>query len=78
MSSFYILIISTVLAVLILGGFTLAFFAVTPRQMDGTQDNTAAQDQPSKGRPPEPKALPKTAPAGVGGGDDTGPSLRPK
>jgi len=75
--SFYVLIISTALAVLALGAFTLAFFSVTSPQMDGSQDNTTAQDQPSKGRPPEPKALPKTSPAGVGGGDDTGPSVRP-
>jgi len=78
MGSFYVLIISTTLAVLALGAFTLAFFAVTNPRMDGTQDKTSAQDQPSKGLPPSPKALPKTSPAGVGGGDDTGPSVPPK
>jgi hypothetical protein len=57
-ANFRVLIISTLATVLVLGGFAIAFWMKTPAQVQGVENN-AAQDQPSRGTPPEPKPLPK-------------------
>ncbi|WP_197077639.1 hypothetical protein [Hyphomicrobium sp. 99] len=50
--NFRVLIISTALAVLILGGFAIAFIRKTPPQMEGVQ-NKAPAEQPSQATPPQ-------------------------
>jgi hypothetical protein len=56
-TNFRVLIISTLIAFLVLGGFTIAFLMKTPPQMEGVQNKTP-EDHPSQGLPPAPKPLP--------------------
>jgi len=58
LTNFRVLIISTLITVLVLGGFAITFLMKTPSKMQGVA-TTAAQDQPSGGAPPESKPLPK-------------------
>ncbi|WP_290990295.1 hypothetical protein [Hyphomicrobium sp.] len=55
-TNFRVLIISTVITVLILGGFVIAFIRYTPAKMEGVPTNTAG-NHASQGSPSEAKPL---------------------
>lgn len=50
MTNFRVLIISTVITMLVLGGFVIAFIRNTPAKMDGVPTNTA-EEPASQGSP---------------------------
>ncbi len=57
-TNFRVLIISTVITVLLLGGFVIAFIRSTPAKVEGVPTNIAG-DHASQGAPSEAKPLAK-------------------
>jgi hypothetical protein len=57
-TNFRVLVISTLLTAVILGGFVIAFVYSTPPRMSGNLTTTAPQSTPTQGSPPQGKPLP--------------------